>query len=449
MTRTVIDVAKVIDEQRMGSLHWKVVILSFVIMLTDGYDTVCVAYVAPLLRQEWNFSPAAFGPLFASGLLGAALGPVLVGHLADRVGRKPIILTGTLWFGVLTLAAVFAQSLNQLMILRFLAGLGIGGVLAIGTALVAEFAPRRIRATMIVMGVVGVALGGGLGGLMAALVLGHTSWHIVFWIGGLIPIALAVIGYFVFPESAKFLTLKPERWDELTKLLKILSPSLHVPADAKFVLGDEANAPKFSFKALFLGRLAAITPLLWVSNFLALLQLYFVNQWTPLLLTGQGTSVPRAALATAAFQICGFLGALAITRPVDRWGFAPVPALFAVGALVVGLIGMPGGSEMWVIALSGLSGFCVIGIQFANIASQSQVYPTYIRSWGVGVCYTFGRCGSVVGPLFAGVLVGFNVSINTLFYISGTLMGFGFVVALVLVPLYRKQLSEMQTAQAI
>lgn len=444
-TQPVVDVAKIIDEQRMGPLHWKVVSLSFLLMLIDGYDIVCVAYVAPLLRQEWNFPPSAFGPLFGSGLLGTALGPMLFGYLADRFGRKPTILLGTLWFGLLTVAAVWASSLNQLMLLRFLAGLGIGGVLAIVTALVTEFAPRRIRATMIVMGVVGVALGGGLGGLIASLVLGKFTWHIVFWIGGLVPIVLALAGFFVFPESPKFLTLRPRRRNDLVRLLRELDPRLSVPADARFVLGDEANAPKFSFKALFAGRLAIITPLLWISNFLALLQLFFINQWTPLLLTNQGVPVQRAALATAAFQILGFFGALAIMRPVDKWGFLPVPVLFAIAVPVIAAMGLPGLTDTWVIALAGLAGFCVIGIQFGNISSQSQVYPTYIRSWGVGSCYGVGRFGSVTGPVLAGILIGMNMPINTLFYVAGATMVLGLVVGVILVPLYRKQIDDMQS----
>jgi AAHS family 4-hydroxybenzoate transporter-like MFS transporter len=330
------------------------------------------------------------------------------------------------------------------MLLRLIAGFGIGGVLGIVTALVSEFAPRRIRGTMVVMGVVGVALGGGIGGVLAAQLMGKYGWQIVFWIGGITPILLALIGYFVFPESIKFLTLRPHRRGELVALLSELSPGLNIAPDARLVLGDEANAPGFSFKALFAGRLAAVTPLLWISNFLALFQLFFVNQWTPILLANQGVAVERTVLATAAFQIMGFLGALAIMRPVDKLGFVPVPILFAIAAPVIALIGLSGLSDTAVIALAGAAGFCVIGIQFGNIATQSQVYPTYIRSWGVGTCFGVGRFGSVVGPVLAGVLLGMNFSINTLFYLAGAIMLLGVVVGIALVPLYRHQLEDLQ-----
>jgi MFS transporter, AAHS family, 4-hydroxybenzoate transporter len=444
----VVDVARIIDEQKMGPLHWQVVALAFVLMLIDGYDIVCVAYVAPLLRQQWGFPPAALGPLFGSGLLGAALGPIIFGYLGDKIGRKPTILAGALWFGIFTTAAVWATSLNQLMLLRLIAGFGIGGVLGIVTALVSEFAPRRIRGTMVVMGVVGVALGGGIGGVLAAQLMGTYGWQIVFWIGGLVPIVLAVIGYFIFPESIKFLTLRPHRRAELLALLGRLSPGLKIDPDARLVLGDEANAPSFSFKALFDGRLAWVTPLLWISNFLALFQLFFVNQWTPILLANQGVPLTRTALATASFQIFGFLGAIAIMRPVDKLGFLPVPILFVLAIPVIALIGLPGLSDTAVIALAGAAGFCVIGIQFGNIATQSQVYPTYIRSWGVGTCFGIGRFGSVVGPVLAGILIGMNLSINTLFYFAGALMILGVVVGIALVPLYRQQLEDLQKSGA-
>jgi len=439
----VIDVAQIIDEQRMGPFHWKVVVLSFLIMLVDGYDIVAIAYVAPLLREQWGFAAAALGPLFGAGLIGGLFGPPIFGYLADRFGRKPTILWGSVWFGLFTLLQVWAPSLGPMMALRFIAGIGIGGVLPIGTALVTEFAPRRIRATMIVMGVVGVALGGGLAGLVAALFMSIYGWQIVFWTGGIVPLAFAFVGIFVFPESIKFLTLKLERRAELVKLLAKLKPGFIAPADARFLISDEVNRPQFSFKALFTGPLAVITPLYWVTNFINLLVFFFVNQWTPALLASTGVSVQRAALATAAFQLLGFLGALAIMRPVDRYGFLPVPVLFAIGIPVIAAIGLPGIPDTGIIALAGVAGFCIIGIQFGVISTESQVYPTYIRSWGIGSCYALGRAGSVIGPVAAGILVGMNFSVQSLFYAAGLSMIVGLIVSIILAPLYRKQLDDM------
>jgi MFS family permease len=154
------------------------------------------------------------------------------------------------------------------------------------------------------------------------------------------------------------------------------------------------------------GWLAAIVPLLMLTTFLAQFALFFVNQWTTVLLTSDGIPVQRAAYATGAFQVFGFLGALAVTRPVDRFGFLPVPILFAAAAAVIAAMGIPGLGETAIIALAGAAGFCVIGLQFGNIATTGQVFPTNVRSGGVGLVYGVGRIGSFVGPGLAGILVG-------------------------------------------
>jgi len=298
---------------------------------------------------------------------------------------------------------------------------------------------------MIVMGVVGVALGGGVGALIASHILGIYTWRCIFWIGGLAPLVLAVVGVFVCPESPKFLALHPARRPALIAVLRRLSPHIATDAHTRFILGDEQNGARFSYGAAFRGRLAAIVPLLMLTTFLAQFALFFVNQWTTILLTSNGTTVQRAALSAAAFQIFGFIGALAVTRPVDRFGFLPVPILFAAAAVVIGLMGIPGLSENTIIALAGAAGFCVIGLQFGNIATTGQVFPTYVRSGGVGLCYGVGRTGSVVGPVIAGVLVGFGFSINSLFYFAGALMLVGVVAGALLVPLYTREVTTEPT----
>jgi MFS transporter, AAHS family, 4-hydroxybenzoate transporter len=431
----------------MGRIHWLVVGLAFSLMLIDGYDLICIAFVAPLLQKEWGFDRSAFGLLFGAATLGTAIGPLIFGTLADKFGRKPVLLCGTAWFGAFTLAAVLATTLPQMLVLRFIAGVGLGGVIATSIAFVAEFAPRRIRATMIVMGVVGVALGGGIGALIAAHLLGLYTWRCIFWIGGLAPLALALIGAFTCPESPKYLALHPTRRPALVALLQRLAPDIRIAPDTHFTLGDERNGARFSYAAAFSGRLAAIVPLLMLTTFLAQFALFFVNQWTTILLTGNGTTVPKAALAAAAFQICGFIGALAVTRPVDRFGFLPVPVLFAAAAAVIAAMGIPGLGENTIIALAGAAGFCVIGLQFGNIATTGQVFPTYVRSGGVGLCYGVGRIGSVAGPAIAGLLVAYGFSIPSLFTVAGALMLAGVVAGSLLVPLYKRQVTDTAAAE--
>ena len=440
---TRIDIATVIDQQKFGSFHLTVVSVSFLLMLVDGYDNISIAYIAPLLIQEWGVDKSALGPLFGAGLLGGLLGPPLFGYLGDRYGRKTAVILGAFFFGLFTLAQVWANSLGSMMALRFIAGIGIGGVLPITVALNTEFAPRRIRGTMTMLSFVGVALGGALGGVVSSMFMGTYGWQVIFWTGGIAPILVGILAMLVFPESLKFLSLKPARRAELIQVLGRLAPGINVPEGAQFVLSDEANRAQFAFKDLLEGRLAWITPLFWIANVISMMVFFFVNQWTPVLLASTGIPAERAAMSTTLFMLGGFAGVLAIMRPVDKWGLIPVPILFAISIPAVALIGVAGLPELTIMALVGLAGFCLIALQFGIIATESQVYPTYIRSWGVGSCFAFGRVGSVIGPLVAGAMLARDVPMQSIFYVASALLLIGLVATAKLTPLYRIRIREM------
>jgi AAHS family 4-hydroxybenzoate transporter-like MFS transporter len=438
-----VDVSRIIDEQRIGSFNLRLLAFSFLVMMTDGYDIGAAAYAGPALIKEWGLERAALSPLFSAGLVAGLFGPLLFGYLSDRYGRKRVIVGGAVFFGIFTLASVWAHSLDTLIYLRFIAGLGISGTLPIVVALNNEFAPARFRATLIVVMFMGVTFGGGLPGLVAARYMSTHGWQILFWIGGLAPIVAGILVAFALPESIKFLSLRPERRAELVKLLARLRPSLLIAAGSQFHIGGETNLARFSFRSLFAGSLAWITPLFWISSAVNLMVFYFVNQWTPVILTGTGVSVERAAIATALFQFGGTLGGLAIMRPLDRYGFLPVPILFGLAIPIVASIGAPGLPEPAVMALITAAGFCLLGLQFGNIACESQVYPTFVRSWGVGSCFAAGRVGSVLGPLIGGMLIGTHMPMRNLFYIVSIPLGIGLLAAIALTPRYRTRMREM------
>lgn len=438
-----VDIAAIIDQQKFGSFHLTVVSVSFLLMLVDGYDNISIAYIAPLLIREWGVDKSALGPLFGAGLLGGLFGPPLFGYLGDRYGRKFAVILGAGFFGLFTLAQVWANSLGSMMALRFIAGIGIGGVLPITIALNTEFAPRRIRGSMTMLSFVGVALGGALGGVVSSLFMGTYGWQVIFWTGGIAPFLVGILALFVFPESLKFLSLKPARRAELIQVLARLAPGTRVPEGAQFVLSDETNRAKFAFKDLLGGRLAWITPLFWIANVISLMVFFFVNQWTPVLLASSGFPVERAALSTTLFMLGGFAGVLAIMRPVDKFGLIPVPILFTISIPAVGLIGVAGLPEFTVLALVGLAGFCLIALQFGIIATESQVYPTYIRSWGVGSCFAFGRVGSVIGPLVGGAMLARDMPMQNIFHVASALLVIGLIATVKLTPLYRRRIQEM------
>jgi AAHS family 4-hydroxybenzoate transporter-like MFS transporter len=436
---TVIDLSPIIDRQKIGAFHIKLVIIAFLVVMTDGYDIGAAAFAAPALIKEWHVTPAALGGMFSAGLFAGLFGPPILGWFSDHFGRRVAIIAGAAFFGFFTLASVLAQDLQTLIVLRFMAGLGIAGVLPITTALINEYAPRRMRATLFVFMFMGVTFGGGMPGIVAAQFMGTHGWQILFWVGGLAPILAAILVYFTLPESIKFLSLRRERHPELVRTLAIMQPGLKLDPESDFTIGGEANREKFSYTAIFKGRLAWITPMFWLSNAINLMIFYFLNQWIPTILSTNGVPVEHAVLAITAFQFAGTIGGLVIMRPLDKFGFIPVPILFLISIPVVACVGLPGLSEGLRIALVAAAGFCLLGLQFGNIASETNMYPTYIRSWGVGSCFGAGRVGAVIGPMAARILIGMKLPTEYLFYFAAVPLAIGFVNSAILTPLYRRE----------
>ena len=438
-TAKTVDLSRIIDAQKIGAFHIGLVIVCFIIVMSDGYDIGAAAFAAPALIHEWHVSPAALGGLFSAGLFAGLFGPPILGWIADHYGRRSALVGGLLFFGAVTWASVLSQDLETLIWLRFIAGIGIAGVLPIATALVAEFAPRRIRATLFVLMFSGVTFGGGMPGIVAAKYMATHGWQILFWVGGIVPIAVAIVAAFVLPESIKFLSLKRERHERLVRQIERMQPGLKLDPNSEFTIGGEENRAKFSYGAIFKGRLAWITPMFFISNAVNLMIFYFINQWTPTILATNGYPIADAGLAITAFQFAGTLGGIVIMRPLDKYGFIPVPILFALAIPIVACIGLPGLPEGVIITLVAASGFCLLGLQFGNIASETNVYPTYIRSWGLGACFGAGRVGSVIGPIVGGYLISLHVPTQYLFWLAAIPLAIGLVNAIFLTPLYRAE----------
>ena len=434
-----VDLSRIIDAQKIGLFHITLIAVTFIVVMADGYDIGAAAFAAPALVREWHVSPAALGGLFSAGLFAGLFGPPILGWIADHYGRRTALVGGLLFFGVFTWASVLAPDLQTLIWLRFVAGVGIAGVLPIATALVAEFAPRRMRATLFILMFSGVTFGGGVPGIVAAKYMATHGWQILFWVGGITPIIVAFIALFVLPESIKFLSLKRERHERLVQQIERMQPGLGLDPNSNFIIGGEDNREKFSYGAIFKGRLAWITPMFWLSNAVNLMIFYFINQWTPTILSNSGYPIADAGLAITAFQFAGTLGGIVIMRPLDKYGFIPVPILFACAIPIVACIGLPGLPEGVIIALVAAAGFCLLGLQFGNIASETTVYPTYIRSWGLGSCFGAGRVGSVVGPIVGGFLISMHMPTKYLFWLATIPLAIGLVNAIFLTPLYRAE----------
>lgn len=430
------NIAALIEEQKTGRFAVGLLFWCFLIMLMDGYDQTAVSFAAPAIIKEWHVARGGFGPVFGAGLFGTLIGSFIFGYLGDRLGRKKAIIIGSLFFGVLTLVSVWATSLRDLMLLRFLAGLGMGGVIPNSVALVAEYAPRRLRATWVTLMFSGFSIGAGSGGLVSSALIHRYGWPVMFVVGGAGSLIVALLLIFMLPESAKLLVVQRRSVETVRRLVARLRPELTLPVDAQFVPGEVQEKKRFVLKLIFSDGLRAITPLLWVVFIVNSMALYFLQNWLPILMEGVGINPQSAGLITTMFSVGGVLGGLILCRFVDRHGVLAIISLPAVGCPVVALLGL-GMSEGWLMLAVFATGFCVVGAQYGLYAVAGMIYPTSFRSAGVGSAISVGKIGSVSGPLIGGLLLSMHLPIAQLFYAASALFLIAAVFSTVLALLYR------------
>lgn len=281
-----VDIARLVDERRVTAFNIGLVVLSFLVILFDGYDLTAIAFAVPYILKDWGLTGgAALGTVFSASLFGVLLGSPLLGYVGDRFGRKVAIIASCLIFGTFTLALVKATSLADLIYMRALAGVGLGGLLPNLIALNGEYAPRRFRATMIIVMFCGVTFGGALPGAVAVWLVPRFGWPALFYVGGIFPFVMAVSAALWMPESVKYLAIREQTRPKAVKILSRLMPDLAIGTDTKLSIGGEARYKGLSPKLLFSDGLGLITLLLWLCFAINLMGYYFLVSWMPTLMT--------------------------------------------------------------------------------------------------------------------------------------------------------------------
>jgi MFS transporter, AAHS family, 4-hydroxybenzoate transporter len=432
-----LDVTQIVDRQPVSRFLLGVLFLCTLVTLADGYNISVIAFAAPGIVKAWHLNRAALGPLFSSSLVAGLIGPFLFGTLGDRIGRRSAMIAAVLMIGVFGVISGYCASLIPLIVTRFIAGIGMSGALAVTVAAVNEFAPRRLRATFVTIVFSGTTIGSGLPGLVAPGLMAAHGWQSLFFVGGVVPVVLAMAVYLGLPETPKFLSLRETRHEELARLLHRLDPQLQIPADARFVLSGEAAPGASSIGQLFTGKLVVLTPLLWFGSFVAMIVFHSFNTWLPTLMTDSGVPFARASHMVVLFQFLGTLGGWVIARPLDRLGMLPCTILYVLSIPVVASLGLPGHSDLLMTVLVALAGFCILGLHFAQVSCVSNVYPTSVRAFGVGWFMLFARAGGAIGPAVVGVLVGQHMSMSTLFYWATVPLALGTVASIAVTILYQ------------
>ncbi len=409
-----IDLVDFVDRQPVGSFQLKLLLICAGVLFLDGFDTQAIGYVAPALAKEWHLGKGALGPVFSAGLFGLMIGALVFGPLADRVGRKRIIIFSTVAFGIGAFATAFAEDVTTLLVIRFLTGLGLGGAMPNAIALTAEYNPHRRRATMVMIMFCGFSVGAALGGLLAADLIPRFGWRSVFIVGGIAPLLMVPVLAWRLPESVRFLATAGRAPERVAELLKRISPKTVFAPNARFVV-HETHLAGIPVVHLFREGRAAVTLLLWVVFFMSLLDLYFLASWLPTVINDLGASVSLAAVIGSLLQVGGVVATFALGSVIDRFSFRALALVYFVAVFAVGAIGQLGHSAVLVSLAIFAAGFCVVGGQIAANALTAGFYPTSVRATGVGWALGIGRIGSIVGPLVGGVLLAEKWSASAVF----------------------------------
>ena len=350
--------------------------LCFLTALLEGFDLQAAGIAAPGMKGEFALTPPMMGWFFSLGLVGLLPGALVGGWLADRIGRRWILIASVVLFGIFSFATAHAWSYGSLLVARFFTGLGLGAALPILIALSSEAATPQLRATAVSLTYCGVPLGGMLAAILGATEYG-TDWRLIFYIGGVVPVLIALALWLWLPESQEFKT------------------------QAAQGRAEQGNG----LTALFNERRTTPTLLLWLACFFTLTVLYLLLNWLPTLLDGQGFSREQASIVQILFNVGGALGSLLSGRLMDKERYVTAVVVAYLGMLLaLGGLGSNGGMTVMLIA-GFAAGLCALAGQALLYALAPLLYPVNIRATGVGVSVAVGRLGSISGPLAAGQIL--------------------------------------------
>ncbi|VVO82647.1 3-hydroxybenzoate transporter MhbT [Pseudomonas fluorescens] len=398
-------IGDVIDGAKISVYQVIVLTLCFLIVLVDGFDTAVIGYIAPALREEWGLAPVQLAPVFGAGLFGLMIGSLILGPIADAIGRKRILLVCVFLFGISTLVSAYSPSVAILTGLRFLTGLGLGGAMPTCITLTSEYSPARRRMIMVTLSWSGFTAGLALGGLLAAQIIPVFGWRGVLILGGVVPLAMLPFLAFFLPESVRFMASRPGQQDALRKVVERITGE---DWSARVILADE-SAPKSqsSISQIFNEGRAINTVLLWSAFFCSLFVFYLITSWLPSLLKDAGYDIAHASRIGAMVPIGGTVGAILLALLMDRVGPYRVLATSYLGAALV--IAATGYVINDIYLLAGavfLIGFGVAGAQNGLNLVSANIYPTTARATGVSWAMACGRLGSIAGSTMGAWMIG-------------------------------------------
>ncbi|MBT8768897.1 MFS transporter [Metapseudomonas boanensis] len=437
-----IDVHEIIDNARFTGFHWMVMCWCALLLIFDGYDLFIYGVVLPVLMKEWGLSPLEAGALGSYALFGMMFGALVFGSLADKIGRKKGIAICFVLFSGFTVLNGFTSNPTEFGICRFMAGLGIGGLMPNVVALMNEYAPKKLRSTLVAIMFSGYSLGGMLSAGVGIYMLPRFGWEAMFF-AALLPLLLLPLVLYFLPESVGFL-LRQGRVEQARAILKRVDPQRELHDDDRLEL-TEVKTQGAPVLELFREGRALQTLMIWVAFFCCLLMVYALSSWLPKLMANAGYSLGSSLSFLLALNFGGMFGAIAGGFLGDRFNLPKVVAgFFIVAAVSISLLGFKSPTPVLYL-LIGIAGATTIGTQILLYATAAQFYGLAFRSTGLGWASGIGRNGAIVGPLLGGALLGINLPLQ-LNFMAFAIPGAIAAVAMCLV--YHRQLQQAPLATA-
>jgi MFS transporter, AAHS family, 4-hydroxybenzoate transporter len=415
-----VNITEIIDRCPLGRLQIRIIVLCGLVALLEGYDLAVISVAAPAMAGPLHIAPNQFGAVFSAAVLGLMLGGFGLGPIADRYGRRCVLIGATAALGLFTLCTASAATVQQILLFRFLAGVGLGGAMPSFISLAAEYTPRSNRQAVVGLLSTGLPLGGVMVGLLGSRLIDAAGWQSLFYIGGILPLSLSIVMIRALPDSIEFLVMRGAAWGEIRDLLVRISPTVNTASGCPFVVDGEKTrgVPVWH---LFAAGGAFGTILLWTSYFVTFIMMTTSIAWTPTLLQRAGIGSAQSSVAFALFALGNVFGAPLSGFLVSRFAARRVLPVALVGSgMTLSAVGHASQSIALVTVFLAFAGFFLGVASSGLIALTTLLYSTAIRSTGVGWAMGIGRLGSFVGPLAIGILVGRGWQIGDSFVALGT-----------------------------
>lgn len=441
-----LEINEIIDGQRVGGRTILLLALAFITLMSDGFDLAAIGYVGPELSREWGLSSAGLVPVFTSGIIGLLFGAPLFGLLGDRFGRRKAILSGLCLFGIVSLLTALATTLPQLVIMRFLTGVGLGGVIPNVASLVAEMSPKRFRGAFVVFVNFGVAAGISISGIVAAALIPLFGWQSLVIVGGILPLCVAAISYFLMPESLRFKAQRLDTQEDLLRTARRIRPDLDIQPGTAIIYTVPQGRAALA-KDIFRNKLSVATPMIWIALAANQMANFFALTWLPTLLQSMGSTTAEAGMGGSFFALGSLLGGVFLIFLIDRFGVIPLVVMFFAGAPLIAAIGMVENAHLaqWLI-IAG-AGLCVNGINFGTNAVLAIIYPTEIRSFASGWAQAAGRLGALAAPIIGGTMLGLHFTMQQVLVAPALLLAVGGLATAILTLICVRQFGGLRLGE--